>query len=84
VALDVAEALVKKGVPFREAHEAVGRLVAGLGDTPLADASEAQLKEAHPLFEPSDVPTIADAVAGRGGLAGELAAIRAACASTSA
>ena len=27
-ALDLAEALVERGVPFREAHEAVGRLVA--------------------------------------------------------
>lgn len=29
-ATDLAEALVKKGVPFREAHEAIGRLVAKL------------------------------------------------------
>src|SRR5262249_56111308 len=28
LATDLAEALVREGVPFREAHEAVGRLVA--------------------------------------------------------
>jgi argininosuccinate lyase len=84
VALDVAEALVKKGVPFREAHEAVGRLVAGLGETPLGKATGTQLADAHPLLEPSDVPTVAEAAAGRGSLGEEAAALRTACEAASA
>ena len=79
VALDVAEALVGKGVPFRQAHEAVGRLVAGLGDTPLGDATEEQLTDAHSLLEPDDVPTVTGAATGRGSLGDEVAALRVAC-----
>jgi len=51
-ATDLAEALVKKGVPFRQAHEAIGRLVAlaqsSGGD--LTKLSLEQLREAHPLL----------------------------------
>jgi argininosuccinate lyase len=79
VALDVAEALVKKGVPFREAHEAVGRLVAALGETPLGEATGAQLADAHALLEPSDIPTVVGAAAGRGSLSDQAVALRAAC-----
>ena len=79
VALDVAEALVKKGVPFREAHQTVGRLVAGLAKTPLRKATGAQLADAHPLLEPIDVPTVTEAAAGRGSLVEEAAKLRAAC-----
>jgi argininosuccinate lyase len=68
VALDVAEALVKKGVPFREAHEAVGRLVADEGLSSLQGASLEQLRAAHAQLEVGDVPGVADAVAGRAGL----------------
>ena len=55
--LDLAEALVERGVPFRQAHEAVGRLVAALvaaGRTP-ADATVADLAEADPRFVGSDL-----------------------------
>ncbi|MBT8247651.1 MAG: argininosuccinate lyase [Acidimicrobiia bacterium] len=65
LALDVAEALVRKGVPFREAHEAVGRLVAELGDRPLSGSSPEELGHTHPLLEASDIPAIEDAGSGR-------------------
>jgi argininosuccinate lyase len=52
LATDFADYLVRKGLPFRQAHEAVGKLVrhaeekhAGLGDLSLAD-----LREFSPLF----------------------------------
>lgn len=65
VALDIAEALVRKGVPFREAHTAVGRLVTELGSRPLRDATLAELAASHPLLEPGDVPTVDEAAAAR-------------------
>jgi argininosuccinate lyase len=49
-ATDLAEALVLQGVPFREAHEAVGKLVAraeALGND-LTDVSEETLAAFHP------------------------------------
>jgi argininosuccinate lyase len=55
--LDLAEALVKRGMPFRQAHQAVGRLVASLvgsGRTP-SDATQADLDAADPSFEPGDL-----------------------------
>jgi argininosuccinate lyase len=57
-ALDLAEAFVLRGVPFRDAHAAVGRLVASMieqGRT-LSDLSAEEL-------EASDTPAIADDVA---------------------
>jgi argininosuccinate lyase len=57
VALDLAEALVARGVPFREAHRAVGVLVARLKaegrefDTATAD----ELAAAHPELIPEDL-----------------------------
>jgi argininosuccinate lyase len=62
MALDFAEALVGRGVPFREAHEAVGRLVSRLlssGET-LADVTVEHLHEIDDRFRPEDV-TLADA-----------------------
>jgi argininosuccinate lyase len=59
-ALDLAEVLVERGVPFREAHETIGRLVeargglSGLGFDDLAGASA--------LFRPGD-EEIADPIA---------------------
>ena len=56
-ALDLAEALVLRGVPFREAHESVGRLVAALtseGRT-LREASESDLHEADERFSSEDL-----------------------------
>jgi argininosuccinate lyase len=55
--LDLAEALVKRGMPFRRAHHAVGRLVTALmgsGRTP-ADATQADLLAADPGFQPGDL-----------------------------
>ena len=67
VALDLAEALVKKGVPFREAHEAVGSLVSdansALGETPLE-----RLTAAHPQLEIADLRSVVDLAARRGEL----------------
>ncbi|HHC08526.1 MAG TPA: argininosuccinate lyase [Actinobacteria bacterium] len=59
-ALDLAEALVARGVPFREAHAAVGRLVARLvaeGRTLVTVAFE-DLEGAHPGFVPEDLDRI--------------------------
>jgi argininosuccinate lyase len=55
-ATDVTEALVKRGVAFREAHASVGRLVAslereGIG---LEQASRKDLLSAHPLLKEAD------------------------------
>jgi argininosuccinate lyase len=55
LATDLADYLVKHGVPFREAHHAVGKLVAMVeakGKT-LREATPAELKAAHPRFEKS-------------------------------
>lgn len=60
VSLDLAEALVGRGIPFREAHGAVGRLVLaleGAGRT-LDDATADDLAEAHGGFEASDLDLI--------------------------
>jgi argininosuccinate lyase len=55
-ALDLAEMLVERGVPFRQAHEAVGRLVAARhsqGET-LAGVSFDELAAVSGSFEPGD------------------------------
>jgi len=56
-ALDLAEALVLRGVPFREAHESVGRLVAVLASDrrTLAEASERDLLDADERFSAEDL-----------------------------
>ena len=56
-ALDLAEALVERGVPFRDAHHAVGALLAALSAAgkALPEASIADLVEIDPRFEPSDL-----------------------------
>ncbi|MDJ0953218.1 MAG: argininosuccinate lyase [Acidimicrobiia bacterium] len=62
-ALDLAEILVSRGVPFREAHEAVGGLVAGLaaaGRT-LAEATAEELGAAHERLLPEDVEALTPA-----------------------
>lgn len=66
-ATDVADYLTKKGMPFREAHEVVGRLVLAcegrgcrLDDLPLA-----VFQEASPLFGPDIVSSLdIDAIVG--------------------
>jgi argininosuccinate lyase len=62
MALDFAEVLVERGVPFRRAHEAVGRLVSSLlgeGRT-LDDVNPDDLATADESFEAGDV-ALADA-----------------------
>ena len=67
LATDVAEYLVKKGVPFREAHEIVGKLVAK--QIPLDQIALAKLKKFSPLFD-VDLASVFDV---RGSLAGRTA-----------
>lgn len=50
LATDLAEYLVKKGMPFREAHETVGRIVATATE-PLNQIPIDQLKKVSTLFE---------------------------------
>ena len=56
-ALDLAEAMVERGVPFRDAHEAAGRLVARLvaAGRELSDATEDDLAAADPRFTAADL-----------------------------
>jgi argininosuccinate lyase len=53
LATDLAEYLVKKGTPFREAHEIVGKLVAhgAKAKLPLNQIPIAELKKVSPLFD---------------------------------
>jgi argininosuccinate lyase len=53
LATDVAEYLVKKGMPFREAHEAVGKLVVRAGNAKVAlnNVSLLEMQEISKLFE---------------------------------
>ena len=63
VALDLAEILVRRGLPFRQAHHAVGRLVGRLqaeGRTP-ADLGADELAAAHPLFQAADAASLSPA-----------------------
>ena len=61
LATDLAEYLVKRGMPFREAHEIVGKIVAWSAgnEIPLNQVPMAELKKFSPLFE-SDVVRIFD------------------------
>ncbi len=54
LATDVAEYLVRGGVPFREAHEAVGQLVAWCvaHDLDLDEVGDAELKAINPRLTP--------------------------------
>jgi argininosuccinate lyase len=62
LATDLAEYLVKKGMPFREAHEVVGKLIARASEKNLAldNLSLLEMQEASPLFG-DEVTTIFDA-----------------------
>ena len=53
-ATDCADYLVKKGVPFRDAHRVVGELVAYClnGKKALLDLTLEELREFHPAFDP--------------------------------
>jgi len=56
-ALDLAEALVGRGVPFREAHRVTGAIAARLAaeSREFSSLSFSDLADAHPSFEPSDL-----------------------------
>jgi argininosuccinate lyase len=65
--LDLAETLVRRGVPFREAHQIVGRLVSyaekeGRG---LSDLSVEDLRSVDPRFEAMDLDLLDPAVSVR-------------------
>ena len=59
-ALDLAEALVGRGVPFREAHEVVGRLVSTLAadGRDLGAATAEHLADTDERFTPADIDLI--------------------------
>ena len=59
-ALDLAEALVLRGVPFREAHHVVGRLVADLlaNDRTFSDLTPEELTDFDRRFHPADVEVL--------------------------
>jgi argininosuccinate lyase len=69
LATDLAELLVRRGVPFRDAHEVVGHLVVWcqVHDCELADVSDADLDKISPLLTPDvrEVLTTAGALAAR-------------------
>jgi argininosuccinate lyase len=89
LATDLAELLVRRGVPFREAHEIVGHLVVWcqVHDCELADVSDADLARVSPRLTPDvrEALTVNGALAARsapGGtaparVAEQLAALRA-------
>jgi len=59
-ALDLAEALVQRGVPFRQAHHVVGGLVSALvarGES-FGDLTEEQLTEFDERFEANDLSAV--------------------------
>ena len=88
LATDVAELLVRRGVPFREAHEAVGHLVVWcqVNDCELGDVSDEDLQKVSPHLTPDvrSVLSVSGAIAARdtvggtapGRVAGQLAALR--------
>ena len=68
LATDAADLLARRGVPFREAHEATGKLVAYCiaGGKTFTDLTEAEWAEAHPIFAAERPPlTAAESLASR-------------------
>jgi argininosuccinate lyase len=61
LATDLADYLVRKGVPFRRSHEAVGHLVrrAEALACQIEDLSDDEFRSAHPSFQP-DVREVFD------------------------
>jgi len=59
-ALDLAESLVERGIPFREAHHVVGKLVSTLvgSDRAFSDLTADDLVSLDPRFEPSDLDVL--------------------------
>jgi argininosuccinate lyase len=74
LATDLAELLVRRGVPFRDAHEVVGHLVVWcqVHDCELAEVSDEDLEKVSPLLTPDvrEVLTVAGAIAARAGRGG--------------
>ena len=74
LATDLAELLVRRGVPFREAHEVVGHLVVWcqVNDCELSDVSDADLAKVSPHLTPDvrEVLTVTGALAARSGFGG--------------
>lgn len=74
LATDVAEWLVKRRVPFRDAHEITGNLVTYAEERglELADVDDAGLASVSPLLTPDvrDILTIEGSVASRDGVGG--------------
>jgi argininosuccinate lyase len=69
LATDLAELLVRRGTPFREAHEVVGHLViwCQVNDCELAEVSDEELEKVSPLLTPDvrEVLTVPGAIAAR-------------------
>src|SRR6266566_664978 len=67
LATDLAELLVRRGVPFREAHEIVGHLVVWcqVHDTELDEVSDEDLAKVSPLL----TPDVRDVLSARGAIA---------------
>jgi argininosuccinate lyase len=74
LATDVAEWLVRQGVPFRVAHEAAGQCVAlaESSNRELDELRDAELKAINPALTPAvrDVLTVAGSLASRDGIGG--------------
>lgn len=74
LATDLAELLVRRGTPFREAHEVVGHLVVWcqVHDCELVDVSDGDLAKISPLLTPDvrEVLTVPGALAARSGRGG--------------
>ena len=75
-ATDLADYLVRKGVPFREAHHAVGRLVAvaleegcGLADLPLERMRSVEERIGEDVYEALRLESVVNARASFGGTA---------------
>ena len=68
LATDAADLLAKRGVPFREAHEVIGRLVRTCSDSgrDFTELSAAEWADVHPVFAIELPPmTAAESVAAR-------------------
>jgi len=74
LATDVAELLVRRGVPFREAHEAVGHLVVWcqVNDCELGEVSDEDLAKVSPHLTPEvrSVLSVPGAIAARDSVGG--------------
>ncbi len=66
-ALDLAEALVGRGTPFRDAHRATAAIAARLAaeGRDFSSLTEADLADAHPAFQSSDLDLLDPAVSVR-------------------